>query len=41
VHSIAEARGKLAGPLTDDAVVAVRRGDQTLTLRVTREAVRR
>jgi protocatechuate 3,4-dioxygenase beta subunit len=41
VHSIAEARGKLAGPVTDDAVVAVRRGDQALTLRVTREAVRR
>ena len=26
VHSIAEARGRLAGPLADDALVAVRRG---------------
>ncbi len=41
VHSIAEARGKLAGAITDDAVVTVRRGDQPVTLRVTREAVRR
>jgi protocatechuate 3,4-dioxygenase beta subunit len=41
VHSITEARARLAGPLTDDALVAVRRGDQALTLRVTREAVRR
>jgi hypothetical protein len=41
VHSIREARARLAGPVVDDAVVSVRRGDQTLTLRVTREAVRR
>jgi protocatechuate 3,4-dioxygenase beta subunit len=41
VHSIHEARARLLGPLADDVVVTVRRGEQSLTLRVTREAVRR
>lgn len=41
VSSMKEARAKLAGPIADDVVLGVRRGDQTLTLRVTREAVRR
>jgi hypothetical protein len=41
VHSIAEARTRLDGPVADDVVLAVRRGEQPLTLRVTREAVRR
>jgi hypothetical protein len=41
VHSIEEARAKLLGPVADDVVLAVRRGDAALTLRVAREAVRR
>jgi hypothetical protein len=41
VATIEEARAKLSGPLADDVVVRVRRGDQTLALRVGREAVRR
>lgn len=41
VHSMHEARARLGGALADDVVVNVRRGDQPLTLRVTREAVRR
>jgi Carboxypeptidase regulatory-like domain/PDZ domain len=41
VRTIGEARGRLAGPLTDDAVVRVRRGDEETSLRVAREAVRR
>jgi len=41
VASMADARSKLAGPVADDVVLVVRRGDQTLTLRVPREAVRR
>jgi S1-C subfamily serine protease len=41
VASIREARMKLAGPVADDVVLVVERADQTLTLRVTREAVRR
>jgi hypothetical protein len=41
VHTMGEARGKLAGPVADDVLVTVRRGDEPLTLRVTREAVRR
>jgi hypothetical protein len=41
VHSMSEARTRLAGAVADDAVITVRRGDQQLTLRVTREAVRR
>jgi C-terminal processing protease CtpA/Prc len=41
VASMADARGKLAGPVADDVVLVVRRADQTLTLRVPREAVRR
>lgn len=41
VHAMHDARERLAGPLADDAVVTVRRGAETITLRVTREAVRR
>lgn len=41
VHSMQEARAKLSGPVADDVLVGVRRGDRALTLRVTREAVRR
>jgi hypothetical protein len=41
VGSIAEARARLAGPVADDVVLVVRRGDQPLTLRVSREPVRR
>ena len=41
VGSMSEARARLAGPAGDDAMVAARRGDQALMLRVTREAVRR
>jgi protocatechuate 3,4-dioxygenase beta subunit len=41
VGSMEEARAKLSGPLAEDVVVAVRRGDQTFTLRVGREALRR
>jgi protocatechuate 3,4-dioxygenase beta subunit len=41
IHTMAEARSKLGGPVADDVLVGVRRGDQALTLRVTREAVRR
>ena len=41
VATMAEARGKLAGPVADDVVLVVRRADQTLTLRAAREAVRR
>ena len=41
VHGMNEARAKLAGPLADDAVLTARRADQTITLRVPREAVRR
>jgi hypothetical protein len=36
-----EARAKLEGPVADDVLLSVRRGGQTLTLRVTREPVRR
>jgi protocatechuate 3,4-dioxygenase beta subunit len=41
VNRMADARSKLGGPVGDDAVVAVRRGDRAVTLRVAREAVRR
>jgi hypothetical protein len=41
VGTIEEARTKLSGPVADDVVVRVRRADQALSLRVTREAVRR
>jgi S1-C subfamily serine protease len=41
VHTMEEARAKMSGPLADDVVVQVRRGDRALALRVTREAVRR
>ena len=41
VPTMAEARAKLSGPIADDVVVTVRRGEGTLTLRVPREQVRR
>jgi hypothetical protein len=41
VDGMADARARLGGPIRDDAVVGVRRGDRTLALRVAREAVRR
>jgi hypothetical protein len=41
VSSIEDARARLSGPLTDDVVVAVRRGDRSMALRVPREVVRR
>jgi hypothetical protein len=41
VHAMEEARARLSGPVADDVLVGVRRGDRPLTLRVTREAVRR
>jgi protocatechuate 3,4-dioxygenase beta subunit len=41
VASIEDARARLSGPVHDDALVKVRRGDRILALRVAREAVRR
>ncbi len=41
VPTMAEARARLSGPVADDVVVSVRRGDAPLTLRVPREPVRR
>jgi hypothetical protein len=41
VSSMEAARARLAGPVADDVVLVVRRADQTLTLRVSRETVRR
>jgi protocatechuate 3,4-dioxygenase beta subunit len=41
VHTMQEARARLSGPVADDVLVNLRRGDRALTLRVTREAVRR
>jgi membrane-associated protease RseP (regulator of RpoE activity) len=41
VHTIAEARAKLSGPLGDDVVLKLRRAGRPLTLRVAREEVRR
>jgi hypothetical protein len=40
-QTMGEARAHLSGPIVDDVVVHVRRGDQTLALGVAREAVRR
>jgi hypothetical protein len=40
-QNMEEARSRLTGPVADDVLVVVRRGDRTLTLRVAREAVRR
>jgi hypothetical protein len=39
--NIVEARTRLAGPVHDDVVVKVRRGERILALRIPREAVRR
>ncbi|MBS2013238.1 MAG: carboxypeptidase regulatory-like domain-containing protein [Deltaproteobacteria bacterium] len=41
VKSITEARARLSGPVHDDVVVKVRRGQREVVLRVAREAVRR
>jgi len=41
VHTMEQARARMNGPVSDDVVVQVRRGDRTLSLRVTREAVHR
>jgi membrane-associated protease RseP (regulator of RpoE activity) len=41
VHTIEEAREKLSGPLSNDVVVKVKRGDEELAVRVAREPVRR
>lgn len=41
VRTIEEARARLSGPIADDVLVEVRRGERAMTLRVTREAVRR
>jgi Carboxypeptidase regulatory-like domain/PDZ domain len=41
VGGMQEARAKLSGPIAQDVVVELQRGDRTLTLRVPREAVRR
>ncbi|HEX7662899.1 MAG TPA: carboxypeptidase regulatory-like domain-containing protein, partial [Polyangiaceae bacterium] len=41
VHALADARSRLNGPVADDVVLVIRRGDTTSTLRVEREAVRR
>ena len=41
VGGMVEARAKLSGPIAEDVVVAVRRADRTLTMRVAREAIRR
>lgn len=41
VGSIVDARARLSGPVHDDVVVKVRRGERVLTLRVPREQVRR
>jgi hypothetical protein len=40
-QTIEQARAKLSGPIAADVVVSVRRGGETLTLRVGREGVRR
>jgi hypothetical protein len=39
--TMADARARLSGPLSEDVLVHVRREDQTIALRVAREAVRR
>lgn len=41
VRAIDDARARLSGPVHDDVVVKVRRGEKVVTLRVAREAVRR
>ncbi len=41
VASIGEARRRLSGPIRDDVLVKVRRGDRVVVLRIAREAVRR
>ncbi len=41
VGSIAEARARLSGPVHDDVLLKVKRGERVLALRVAREAVRR
>lgn len=41
VKNMEDARARLAGPVQDDVVMVVTRGDRTLTLRVSREASRR
>jgi hypothetical protein len=41
VHTIEAARAKLGGPLGDDVLLKLRRGDTVSTLRVPREEVRR
>ena len=41
VATIAEARARLNGPVGDDVVVKLRRGERAVTLRVPREEVRR
>jgi hypothetical protein len=41
VANIEDARAKLSGPVADDVVLRVRRGEQLLSLRIPREAVRR
>ncbi len=41
IDGMGEARARLSGPIAQDVVVALRRGDRSLTLRVPREAVRR
>jgi|GEM_PF-268012 len=41
VKTIAEARAKMNGPVNDDVVLQLRRGDRDVTVRVTREPVRR
>ncbi len=41
VGGMQDARAKLSGPMAEDVVVALQRGDRQLTLRVAREPVRR
>ena len=41
VSSITDARARLSGPVHDDVVVKVKRGDRVVSLRVPREQVRR
>jgi len=41
VQSIVDARARLAGPVRDDVLVRVQRGEQVVPLRIAREAVRR
>jgi hypothetical protein len=41
VHTMAEARGRLAGPLVDDVVLQFRRGEAVDSVRVAREPIRK